>query len=60
MVKFQFSYLLGGTGTEIIKSYTSIKLTRSKPFRVYLIERTLLKRGKANAATPEPKRLLIN
>ena len=55
MVKFQFSFLLGGTGTEIIKSYTSIKLTRGKSFRQYLIGRTLLKGGKANAAIPEPK-----
>ena len=39
MVKFQFSYLQDGT--EIIKSYSSIKLTRGKPFRIYLIEKTI-------------------
>ena len=55
MVKFQFSSLLGGTGTEIIKSYTSIKLTRSKSFRLYLIERTLLKGERRMQAIPEPK-----
>ena len=52
MVKFQFSYLQGGT--ETIKSYCSIKLTRSKPFCLYLIERTI-GGGKANEAILEPK-----
>ena len=52
MVKFRFSYLQGGT--EIIKSYSSRKLTRSKSFRLYLIEITI-EGGKANAAIPKPK-----
>ena len=39
MVKFQFSYLQGGT--ETIKSYGSIKLTSSKPFGPNVIERTI-------------------
>ena len=39
MIKFQFSYLQGGT--EIIKSDSLIKLTRSKSFRLYLIEKTI-------------------
>ena len=39
MVKFQFSYVQDGT--EIIKSYRSIKLTSSKPSRIYLIEKTI-------------------
>ena len=39
MVKFQFFYLQGGT--ETIKSYSSIKLTKSKPFCLYLIEKTI-------------------
>ena len=39
MIKFQFSYLQGGT--ETIKSYPSIKFTRSKPFCLYLVERTI-------------------
>ena len=52
MVKFQFSYLQGGT--ETIKFYSSIKFTWSKPFCLYLIERTI-GRGKANEAILEPK-----
>ena len=40
MVKFQFSYLQDGT--EIIKSYSLIKLTRSKPIRIYLIKKTIV------------------
>ena len=39
MVKFHFSYLQGGT--ETIKSYSSIKLTKSKPFCPYVIGRTI-------------------
>ena len=52
MVKFHFSYLQGGT--ETIKSYRSIKFTRSKPFCLYLIERTMVG-GKAIEAILEPK-----
>ena len=39
MVKFQFSYLQ--CDIETIKSYSLIKLTRSKPFCLYLIERKI-------------------
>ena len=52
MVKFLFSYLQNGT--ESIKSYSSIKLTRSKPFCPYVMERTI-GGGKANEAILEPK-----
>ena len=52
MEKFQFSFLQGGT--EIIKFYSSIKLTRSKPSCLYFIERTIGGR-KANEAILEPK-----
>ena len=52
MVKFQFSCLQGGT--EITKYYSSIKLTRSKPFCLYLIQRTIEGR-KANATILKPK-----
>ena len=52
MVKFLLSCLQGGT--EIIKSFSSIKLTRSKSLRLYLIERTI-EGGKANATILELK-----
>ena len=41
VAKGKISVLLFTSWYEIIKSYRSIKLTRSKPFRLYLIEKTI-------------------
>ena len=45
MVKFQFSYL------QAVKFYSSMKLSRSDPFRLYLMEKDNLGKGERTNET---------